>query len=156
MPTRGELVRHVCVHISDETLWLFFSCIGAKPEVIHLAEIPLTDDWRSWKPKRITTILTPQQHWEGAELRSTQSTMGPSKGLAAAVQDPFVFEDGGDTHMLYVGGAEFGGIGLCSLHPTSLSVDLPTGQPKPSQLAQVTARETLNGRAAVVPNHVIC
>ncbi|MEP1535024.1 MAG: hypothetical protein ABJQ34_19095 [Paracoccaceae bacterium] len=115
----NESVRHVGVQISDKILWLFFSCIGAKPESIHVAEIPLSGDWKTWQPSRITKLLVPELDWEGAGQPETTSIMGPPKGFSAALLDPFVFQDGYDTYMLYVGGGEFGGIGICALHPLS-------------------------------------
>ena len=44
--------------------------------------------------------------------------MGPPKSFIPAVLDPFVFHDGDALYMLYVGGSEFGGIGISRLEPS--------------------------------------
>ncbi len=83
--------RHVALDLRGDTLWVYWSNIGDKPEHIVRGRIRLTDDWTKWKAEDVQSILRPEQPWEGADLPPTTSRSGAAKGAENALRDPAIF-----------------------------------------------------------------
>jgi len=113
----GIQIRHVGVHVAEDTLYVFYSRIGDAPERIMLSTIRLDnrtfEDWDSSYPPM--EILRPEFVWEGFNLPNLPSDGGSSKEKVNQLRDPDVFEDSDSSlYLLYTGAGEFG-IGLAKL-----------------------------------------
>jgi len=110
-------IRHVGVHVAEDTLYVFYSRIGDSPERIMLSTIRLDnrtfEDWDpSYPPME---ILRPEYTWEGSHIPNRPSKGGYSKDKVNQLRDPDVFEDiDSSLYLLYTGSGEFG-IGLAKL-----------------------------------------
>ncbi len=114
----GHMIRHAEVHRVNDTLHLFYTCIGDKPESILHSTLDVNDDWQNWRSGKATVILQPEMQWEGADLPLTKSIMGGLDHRARELRDPCVFtDDDGQTYLLYCGGGE-SGIGIATLDIT--------------------------------------
>ena len=113
--TDTRLIRHAEVHVRDERLHIFFTCIGDCPERIFHASVALSSDWNDWQASTPTLVLEPEQEWEGVNLELARSKIGAADKWLRELRDPCVFEDGGKTYLLYAGAAESGGIGVVEL-----------------------------------------
>jgi len=117
-------IRHVGVHVSEDTLYVFYSRIGDAPERIMLSTIRLDnrtfEEWDpSYPPK---DILKPDREWEGSNLPNLPSDGGSTKKEVNQVRDPDVFENSdGSLYLLYTGAGEFG-IGLARLEKKTETV----------------------------------
>jgi len=113
-------IRHVGVHVEEDTLWVFYSRIGDSPERIMLSSIRLDDrEFDDWDPSYPPLeILSPEYEWEGSNLPIKPSNGGSSKEHVHQLRDPDVFEDiDGSLYLLYTGAGE-NGIGIASLERT--------------------------------------
>ena len=110
----GDDTRHCAVCVRDETLHVFFSRAGDCPESILHATVALEPDWREWHASEPRVLLEPELAWEGAELSLAPSERGQARGPLRQLRDPAVFEDEGETYLLYSGAGE-SGIGIARL-----------------------------------------
>lgn len=101
-------MRHLAVKIAADTLLLFYSRKGDKPERILCSEMDLTPDWRDWKPSRPVTVLEPETEWEGADLPLERSRNGRARGRVRQLRDPAIYEEDGRTYLLYSVAGESG------------------------------------------------
>lgn len=113
-------IRHVGVHVEEDTLFVFYSRIGDSPERIMLSAIRLDDrtfeEWDPTYPPR--EILHPEYDWEGYYLPIQPSEGGSAKINVHQLRDPDVFEDiDGSLYLLYTGSGE-GAIGIARLERT--------------------------------------
>ncbi|MFC2080448.1 hypothetical protein ACFLRQ_03130, partial [Bacteroidota bacterium] len=113
----GIQIRHVGVHVEEDTLYVFYSRIGDAPERIMLSSIRLDnrtfEDWDPTYPPM--EILQPEYEWEGYLLPNLPSDGGSSKEKVNQLRDPDVFQDiDSSLYLLYTGAGEFG-IGLATL-----------------------------------------
>ncbi len=99
-------VRHVALHAEGDTLWVYFTRIGDRPEQILRARIDLTQP--SWRAADIVRILAPETQWEGAGLPLIPSRSGPARGRENAVRDPALCVHDRQTYMLYSVAGESG------------------------------------------------
>ena len=98
----GQVMRHAAVQVSEAKLTVYFSCIGAAPEVIQKATVPLIGDWKTWTVKSVKQIHTPKSEWEGAHLPIHKSRVGCCDTPENGLRDPFVIDD----HLFYSGAGE--------------------------------------------------
>lgn len=112
----GEGFRHGEAHRVGETLHLFYTRMGDRPERILHATMSLSGDWRSWRASEPTTLLAPELPWEGADLPLETSVMGAVAEPVHELRDPCVFVDeDGQCYLLYCGAGE-SAIGLALLN----------------------------------------
>lgn len=107
-PNGLELVRHVALQVQGDTLQIYYSRIGDRPESIRRASIELGGDPESWSAKDDRLVLAPETVWEGADLPLSASRYGTSPGRENAVRDPAVFDEDGRTYLLYSVAGESG------------------------------------------------
>jgi len=101
--------RHVALHRTGETLWVYYSNIGDEPERILRCRIPLTQDWRDWKASPPEEVLRPETVWEGANLPLRRSNAGATKERENALRDPGIIEEiDGRVCLLYATAGESG------------------------------------------------
>jgi hypothetical protein len=112
-------IRHLALHQSRDTLFVFFTVKGHAPERIFMTSAKLTQErWFSTKPPRPPTeILRPETIWEGSAIAPIPSKQGMERDLANALRDPYVFADEGNLYLFYAGGGETA-IGLARLNLT--------------------------------------
>lgn len=94
-------MRHAAVHVVGDTLYVFYSIAGSRPEHIVLSEIALTPDWWDWKASPPVTVLLPEEDYEGGDLHIETSSRGMVDRRVRQLRDPFVFRDEDRIYLLY-------------------------------------------------------
>lgn len=100
--------RHTAVRRRGDTLDVFYSRIGDAPERILHATVDLSAPWREWTATDPRTVLEPEHVWEGADEPVVPSESGSAGGRVNGLRDPAVFEEGGDSYLLYTVAGERG------------------------------------------------
>jgi hypothetical protein len=95
------VLRHAAVDLRGETLWVYYSRIGDRPERILVSRIHLTPDWMTWRASEPEDVLSPELEYEGAHLPLRASAVGAAPGPVREVRDPAIFHEGEDTYLLY-------------------------------------------------------
>ena len=107
-------LRHPAAYLQDDTLHLFFSCVGDCPEQIYHATATIGPDWDQWAFSAPLVLLKPERNWEGSDLSLTPSMIGAAEGRLRELRDPAVFIDDDAAYLLYSGAGE-AAIGLARL-----------------------------------------
>ena len=94
-------LRHSALRVVGDSLWVFYSRVGDKPERILLSKIKLTDDWNRWVPTKPIDIVAPEKEYEGADLPLTASKGGLFYGKTRELRDPAIFVEGLKWYLLY-------------------------------------------------------
>ena len=100
--------RHVAIQEAGDAVFVYYSRIGDEPERILRGRMDTRGDWRSWRIADTEEVLRPETAYEGADLPLVRSRVGAATRREHALRDPFVFEDGGRTYLLYSIAAESG------------------------------------------------
>lgn len=108
-------IRHVALHLTGQTLWVYYTRIGDRPERILRSAIQLRGDWRQWRAGPAEEVLRPEMPWEGADLPLAASSAGAARGREHAVRDPAVFVEDGRVYLLYSVAGE-SGIAIAEVH----------------------------------------
>lgn len=106
--------RHTAVRRRDEQLDVFYSRIGHKPERILHATIELSKHWRDWEASTPETVLAPTYDWEGADIPIESSRAGAADERVHQLRDPGIFQEDGQTYLLYTLAGERG-IGIAKI-----------------------------------------
>jgi hypothetical protein len=107
-------MRHSAVKVQGATLNVFYTNVSDTPERILVSRIDLTADWMDWKESEPHAVLEPHTEYEGVNLPLAPSVRGLSVEPVRQLRDPGIFEEGGDTYLLYsVAGEQ--GIGIARL-----------------------------------------
>ena len=101
-------VRHVALSVECNTLNVFFSRIGDRPERILHGTIDLTKPLNKWVISKFKEILRPLEAWEGAHQPLEFSTSGQSPFPENALRDPAFFHLNGIKYLLYTVMGEMG------------------------------------------------
>lgn len=109
-------LRHAAVDVEGDRLAVYYSRIGDTPERILLSYIPLTPDWRTWRPSPPETVIAPETRDEGIDRPLETSKIGEAEGRLRELRDPAVFHDGSKTYLLYSIAGE-SGISIAQLVP---------------------------------------
>jgi hypothetical protein len=107
-------VRHVALSCSGDTLEVFYTRIGDRPEHIRRALVDLSGPPKSWRALDSQAILWPEMQWEGANIPLARSRAGASPSRENAVRDPAIFIHDDRTFLLYSVAGE-SGIGIARL-----------------------------------------
>jgi len=99
-------MRHAAVLLAGEAAWIFFSRIGDAPERLLAARMPLSGDWRQWRPGPPAELLAPERPWEGASLAAAPSVPGGAWEAKRQLRDPAVYVEGGRTYLFYAAAGE--------------------------------------------------
>lgn len=99
---------HNAVLVRKDRLSVFYTRAGDSPERILYSEVPLTEDWRAWKPTAPEECLTPKKSWEGADLPVTPARIGALDKPSHALRDPAVYLEGDKVYLLYAVAGESG------------------------------------------------
>ena len=106
--SKSASVRHLALYRSGSTLNIFFTMKGHSPERMFVTRVDLERDCLPCAEAGTlpVEVLRPEELWEGSAVPPVPSTGGLEKQLANALRDPFVFEDGDNLYLFYVGGGE--------------------------------------------------
>jgi hypothetical protein len=105
---RADGARHTAVRVRGDTLDVFYSRIGDCPERILHTTVDLRPDWHEWSAPDPETVLEPARDYEGADLAPVPSESGSTEERVCQLRDPAVFEDDGETYLLYTVAGERG------------------------------------------------
>lgn len=109
-------LRHAAVDVRGDTLSVYYSRIGDRPERILLSRIALTPDWKQWKASAPVTVISPEKDYEGGNLLLEVSKMDLAPGRVRELRDPAIFREGAKTYLLYTIAGE-NGIAIADLTP---------------------------------------
>ena len=118
-PTRGPFrytIRHVGVDVVGDRLFVYFSCVGHRPERILRTVVELHGPPEKWKARGVAEVLRPEQPWEGADLPLAYSRGGISLNRVNELRDPAVFREGARAWLVYTVAGE-NGLGLAEILP---------------------------------------
>lgn len=96
-----RMMRHSAFKLDGDTLSVFYSCIGDRPERILMSKIKLTPDWLRWHPSSEVEIIRPEKDYEGADLPEKTSVMGWARMPVRQLRDPAIYREGDKTYLLY-------------------------------------------------------
>lgn len=111
----SEYMRHCAVRLQGDRLSVFYSNAGDCPERILVSEIDLTPDWMEWRTSAPSVVLEPETDYEGASLPLKPSRRGLTEVRVRQLRDPAIFEEQGETYLLYSVAGE-SGIAVARLH----------------------------------------
>ncbi|MEF8843703.1 MAG: hypothetical protein V5A62_19105 [Haloarculaceae archaeon] len=94
-------MRHAAVQVVGDTLRVFYSRAGDRPERILLSQVALRPDWNRWTASDPVTVLEPERTYEGGDRPLRPSSRGASRDRVRQVRDPAVFVEDGTTYLLY-------------------------------------------------------
>ncbi len=121
-------VRHVALQVIDETLQVYFTRIGDKPERILRAHIDLGQPPDRWYAQNYELVLAPETTWEGADMPLVESRAGAATGRENALRDPAIFAHDNRTYLLYSVAGE-SGIAIAEMIAPASAMQ-PASQPK--------------------------
>jgi hypothetical protein len=101
-------MRHGGLLVRGETLYVFWTRVGDTPEHILLSTIDISGDWSTWKAGEPTSVLVPEESWEGADLPLVSSVRDAINVRVHQLRDPAIFEDEGRVYLLYSVAGESG------------------------------------------------
>ena len=101
-------MRHAAVLKRDGALLVFWTQVGDAPERILLSRVALAGDWHGWRDDRSVEVLRPERPWEGADAPIVPSVRGMAHGVVNQLRDPAIYEEAGETYLLYAVGGESG------------------------------------------------
>lgn len=113
-PKLLDRMRHCAVHRSEDTLYIFYSNIGDRPETIRMTRIDLSLAWNNWSPSDSQTILEPEMAYEGTDCPLRSSKPGPINQRVRELRDPAIYSEGSELFLLYTVAGEHG-IGAAKL-----------------------------------------
>ena len=100
-PDSGRVLRHAAVELRGDTLRVYYSRIGDRPERILESEAALASDWSNWKASRAVDVLSPEEPYEGVDIPVATSLPDEARGRVREVRDPAIFEESGRTYLIY-------------------------------------------------------
>lgn len=115
----GNDFRHGALLLRGSTLHVFWSRVGDAPEHLLHSTIDVGDDWTTadmngWTPSAPTSLLRPEEPWEGVDLPVGPSARGQVTEPVHQLRDPAILEDEGRVWLLYAIAGE-SGIALAEL-----------------------------------------
>ena len=94
-------IRHVGLHLEEDTLVVYFSRIGDAPERIFRNRIDLKPDWEDWTACSLEEVLRPEFDYEGVNLPVTISTYGAATQPENALRDPHLLLYMNEKYLFY-------------------------------------------------------
>lgn len=134
-PTSGDSrygLRHVGLDLYRDHLFVYFSCVGHRPERILGTVVPLSGPPESWRARGVFEVLRPERPWEGTDLPLAYSLGGSTikrgENRVHELRDPAVWREGDRAWLLYSIAGE-AGLGIVDLQVT-FPADAPTPAPR--------------------------
>lgn len=94
-------MRHSALWRQADTLWVFYSNAGDRPEHILAAQIQLTANWHHWLPSSPISVVMPETLYEGSDLPLEPSARGAIHQRVRQLRDPAIFAEGERIYLLY-------------------------------------------------------
>jgi hypothetical protein len=116
-------MRHAAVVVDGDTVQVFFSRIGDRPERILVTSFDPERRWISEEGTPPRDVIWPQRDYEGVDLPRRVSVAGEASEPVRALRDPYVFTEDGEHHLFYSIAGE-NGIALARLEDNRVG---PTG-----------------------------
>ena len=106
----------ICCSIREDMASSIFTMMqrGDAPEHLLHSTVELDGDWGTWSLSEPTSLLWPEEPWEGADLPVEPSVRGQVTTRVHQLRDPAVLDDDGTTWLLYTVAGE-SGIALAEL-----------------------------------------
>lgn len=101
-------VRHLCVIIESNSLIVFYTKIGDKPEKIYFSKLNLKLDEKKWFFKKEFELMRPEKNFEGKDIKLTKSMPGDTLKPENALRDPHVLKILNNYFLTYCVKGEFG------------------------------------------------
>jgi hypothetical protein len=101
-------MRHCALLRRGDTLYAFWTQVGAAPEVIQLSTIDLSRPWMEWRESDPLEVLRPERDWEGADQPVKPSMRSVAYGKVNQLRDPAIYEEGDRVYLLYAVAGESG------------------------------------------------
>lgn len=102
-------VRHTALLCRGQTLFVFWSQIGDRPERIKLSTVDLSPLWHYWALSDETLeVRRPERPWEGAAYPLEPSHAGAVFQPVNQLRDPAVFVEDGVVYLAYAIAGEHG------------------------------------------------
>lgn len=101
-------MRHSAVKLCDNVLYVFYTVKGDCPERILLSKIILEDEWWKWRESEPKIVLEPEMDYEGGNLPLKPSKPGAIHEPVRQLRDPAIYEEDGNTYLLYSVAGEHG------------------------------------------------
>ncbi len=101
-------IRHIGADVLEDRLFIFFSCVGHKPERILYTTVDLRGPAEEWRARGIHELLRPETDYEGANLPLEHSFGGRSRKWENGLRDPAVFRENGAAYLIYSTAGEHG------------------------------------------------
>jgi hypothetical protein len=101
-------MRHAAVLKRDGALFVFWTQVGDTPERILLSRIMLRGDWHGWRDEPPVEVMRPEHSWEGTDAPNLPSVRSTAYGVVNQLRDPAIYEEAGETYLLYAIGGESG------------------------------------------------
>ena len=111
-------IRHIGTDVAGDRLFIYFSCVGHRPERILGTVVDLKGPPEKWQARGVFEVLRPEREWEGAKYPLAYSNGGISRTKVNELRDPAIFREGGATWLLYTTSGEHG-LGLAKLSYTA-------------------------------------
>ena len=104
----SDRMRHAALRVEGDVLSVFYTEVGDDPERILLSRVPLTPDWMRWQAGAPVEVLRPERDWEGVGCPPAPSRRGVVYDPVRQLRDPGLFEEAGDSYLLYTVAGERG------------------------------------------------
>ena len=101
-------IRHLCIIIENNTLIIFYSKIGDKPEKIYFSQLDLKIQDKNWFFDFEEELLRPKFNFEGADIKLKKSEPGDATEPENALRDPHVAKILNNYVLTYCVKGEFG------------------------------------------------
>ena len=108
------LFDHGGTAVTGNPLFIYFSCVGHRPERILDTTVDLQRAPESWRARGVFEVLRPERDGEGATLPLAFSNGCISRTKVNELRRPAVFRDGNAAWLLYTTSGEHG-LGLAKL-----------------------------------------
>lgn len=112
---KDRVTRHIGLDVVGDRLFIYFSCIGHRPERILCTQVDLRSPPEKWAARGVREVLHPERVWEGANLPLAYSRGGISRTRVNELRDPGVFREDGQAWLVYSVAGEHG-LGLARLY----------------------------------------
>jgi len=94
-------MRHAALLRNDELLYIFYSRMGDKPEIILMSYVNLEDNWLNWEASAPVEILQSEKDYEGVRYPVEESRPGSINKPAHQLRDPDIYTEDDKIYLLY-------------------------------------------------------
>jgi hypothetical protein len=94
-------MRHAAVLVDGDTVQVFFTRIGDRPERILVTSFDPERRWIAEEGTPPRDVIWPQRDYEGVDLPRQASVVGEAAEPVRALRDPYVFTEDKEHHLFY-------------------------------------------------------